>query len=201
MHDWLEEHPTPEQVKETASQKTSIFGVWVRKTFGSKAFLCATFQCGLTLMPSGAPEHACHFTSHESRAIQCMQEVMNWLAAFADALIAHRASAAYKKAQQRSGTKRGESGLTGEQRDVRQRRDQARRRLQRANNLQAEVDAYWKCDYRRFRYPRSWKWLQSWEQRELKLLQDGVLQREYEGARAAHGGAVAAEPFRMQHQS
>ena len=57
-HDWLKNNLRPHQQSKTWSQKSSIFGALVRNTFGSKAFLLAMFQCGLNIMPSGAPEHA-----------------------------------------------------------------------------------------------------------------------------------------------
>ena len=35
MHEWLAKELRPEQKSKTKSQKSSIFGAWVRTTFGS----------------------------------------------------------------------------------------------------------------------------------------------------------------------
>ena len=49
-------------------------------------------QFGPNMMPSGASEHANRFASPEKRAMQCLQELLEWLARFADAVMKHRNS-------------------------------------------------------------------------------------------------------------
>lgn len=180
-------------------QKTSIFAAWVRSTFGSKAFLMAMFQTGLNMMPSGAPEHARNFPTEAARATKCLQELLTWLALFANTVAQHKCSSSSQQARQMSGAKRGESGLTADQRDKRNRRDNARRNLQTAQRIQAEVDAYWNNDHTVFHNPRSWKWLKPWEKKALEDLHAGRLHQELEAAKVLHGGEVQAKPFRMPH--
>ena len=52
MHEWLAQELRPEQQDRKTSQTASIFAVWVRNAFGSKAFLMAMLQFGPNLMPS-----------------------------------------------------------------------------------------------------------------------------------------------------
>ena len=197
MHEWLAKNLCQDQQDRKMSQKTSIFGAWVRNTFGSKAFLMATLQTGLNMMPSGAPEHAHMFPSKAARATTCLQELVSWLSVFADTVTHHKTSTSFKQARQYSGTKRKESGLTPDQRDARSARDKALRNLQTARSIKAEVDAHWNADYRRFHNPRSWQQLQWWEQKTLEDFQAGRLRQRLDAAKARHGGRVQAEPFRM----
>ena len=179
------------------SQKTSIFGAWVRQTFGSKALLMAILQSGPNLMPSGAPEHARDFSGPEERALRCLEELVAWLARFADALVEHRNKDPTQEARRRSGVQRGQSGLTQEEHEQRTRRDKAQLRLREAWQVQTKLNAYKNYDYSRFSSPRSWKWLHRWERQAVTALQNGALQQELEAARAAHGGRVQAPPFRL----
>ena len=197
MHERLRDHLRPEHKRKTPSQKSSIFGAWIRKTFGSKAFLMAIWQTGLNIMPSGAPEHARKFPSASDRALQCLMELLSWLALFADAYAKHRRADATKKAREQSGTTHGESGLTAEQQQKRARRDLAWVRLREAKNIEAEVDAYCNNDHSRFSHPRSWNYLNEREKEALRALENGALQRELAAAKAAHGGTVQAMPFRL----
>ena len=197
MHEWLAKELRPEQQKKLPKQKSSIFAVWVRNTFGSKAFLMAMLQFGPNLMPSGAPEHAHRFARPEDRAMKCLQELVSWLSRFANALSDHRQNKATQDARQRSGKQRNTSGLTQQERDQRSRRDTARQRLQQAEKLQAEVDAFRYKDYRKFTNPRSWYRLKLWEQQELAALQKGELRQDFEAAQAAHGGRAQAPVFRI----
>ena len=146
MHDFIATELRSDQQAKKESQKTSIFSAWVRNTFGSKAFLCAILQNGFNIMPSGAPEHAPKFASEAARATHCLGEVLLWLAKFADDYTEHRNKQSSIEARKRSGTTFGESGLTREQRQARNRRDCAKRNLLWAKELQREVDAYWNRD-------------------------------------------------------
>ena len=164
MHAWLAKELRPEQKSKTKSHKSSIFGAWVRTTFGSKAFLCAMLQFGPTLMPRGSAKHASRFESQEKRAMQCLEELLKWLSQFADALMKHHENKATQVARQRSGTQRHTTGLTQQEREQRSRRDTARQRLQQAEKLLAEVDAFRYKDYRKFTNLRSWSRLKRWKQ-------------------------------------
>ena len=129
--------------------------------------------------------------------MKCLQELVSWLARFANALSNHRENKATQGARQRSGKQRNTSGLTQQEREQRSRRDKARQRLQQAEKLQAEVDAFRLQDYRKFTTPQSWSWLKRWEQQEPAALQDGELRQEFEATQAAHGGRVQAPAFRI----
>ena len=90
--------------------------------------------------------------------------------------------------------------MSEQQREQRRRRDLACERLWKAKAIEAEVAAYSNYDNSRFRKPRSWEWLQPWEQRLLGELQNGNLQRECDAARAAHGGPVTAGILRTPQE-
>ena len=80
------------------------FAVYVRNTFGSKAFLMALLQFGANLMPSGAAKHAADFPDQQTRAVKCLSELLTWLARFSDAVFEHRNEEETKKARQQSGS-------------------------------------------------------------------------------------------------
>ena len=173
MNEWLGENHCPEQQWYIRRRQTSIFGKWVRDTFGSKAFLMAMLQTGLNMMPSGAPEQAQNFFSEADRATKCLEELVAWLALFANLVAHHQSKKSTQEAQQRSGTKRGVSGLTADQREKRARRDRAQRDLAVAKKIQAEVNAYWNYDYSTFRRPRCENMMKPWERDFLYDLKSG----------------------------
>ena len=78
------------QKKLPKRKKSSIYTAWVRNTFGSRAFLHAVLELGVNIMPNGAPEHAHRFRTEESRARHCLEELIMWLARFADAVSSHQ---------------------------------------------------------------------------------------------------------------
>ena len=197
MHEWLRTKLRDDQLRKTTSQKTSIFNAYVKKTFGGKAFVIAVLQCGSTLMPSGAAEHAHKYRNNETRTIACLEELVDWLARFGAAYVGHKKDPATQKAREYSGSACGQSGLTAEQQQLRLHRHTVQKRLRQAITLQREVRAYTNWDYREFRCPRGWFQLAHWEQEVIQALERGDLNRECDDAAAAHGGAVAARPFRM----
>ena len=115
MHEWIRTELRQDQKGKKHNSKTSIFAAYVRNTFGSKAFLMAMLQYGPNLMPSGAAKHACDFPDKQTRAVKCLEELLEWLSSFADAFTDHRSKEEMQEARQRSGTQRGQSGLTPEQ--------------------------------------------------------------------------------------
>ena len=55
MHKWFETELTAEQREKSASQQASFFSAWVRNEYGSKRFVMAIIETGLSwAMPSGA---------------------------------------------------------------------------------------------------------------------------------------------------
>ena len=122
---------------------------------------------------------------------------MDWLVRFGAAYVNHKRDPATQNARQYSGSVRGQSGLTGEQEQHRLRRQTAKKRLQQAFTVQRELRAYNHRDCSEFPSPRSWWQLLDWEQELMNALSRGDLRREYSDAKLAHGGAVAAPPFRM----
>ena len=197
MNEWLRDNLRPDQQVKLRRERTSIFAAWIRKAFGSKAFLMAMLQSGLNITPSGGSEHAHQFPTETARATKCLQELTEWLARFADTVVQHRNSESTQQARKRSGTKHSQSGLTAEQEAQRARRDLATQRIRQAQKIEAELKAYEERDYRRFRNPRSWHGLKRWERQAVHDLHNGTLQRECDAARTAHGGRVQAEPVRM----
>ena len=110
MHEWLRTMLRDDQLRKTTSQKTSIFNAYVKKTFGGKAFVIAVLQCGSTLMPSGAAEHAHKYRNNQTRSIACLDELVNWLDRFGAAYVGHRKDPATQIAREYSGSACGQSG-------------------------------------------------------------------------------------------
>ena len=58
MHKWLRENLTSEQQQKTRSEQKSIVAAWLRNQYGSKRFVMAIIETGLSwAAPSGATEH------------------------------------------------------------------------------------------------------------------------------------------------
>ena len=58
MRKWLRENLTEQQRQKSTSQQTSIFSAWLRNQYGSKRFVMAIIETGLSwATPSGAAEH------------------------------------------------------------------------------------------------------------------------------------------------
>ncbi len=197
MHEWCDEQLRPDQREKTANQKSNIFGAYVRKTVGHKKFVLATLQCGPNLMPSAAAEHARSFKNKEAHAAQSFEELLEWLARFVDAVLKHSDDPKTQEARRRSGLKRRQSGLTSDDKRIRDQRDEIHRRLRQAKALKRELAADKNGDFREFEWPRSWYQMAAWEHAEIQALENGDLQRSYDAAAAAHGGKVEATPFRI----
>ena len=194
---WIQAELTPVQQKMRRRQKTSIHTAWVYKTFGSKAFFMAVLQMGANMMPSGASEHAHRYASEDCRAKSCLDDLVIWLARFADAVQAHQDFADATEVRRKSGTVRGQSGLTEEEQAARDRRNIASWRLRRAFALREELQYHSRQCFFQSRRPRSWMELTSCEQHLLRSLDNGMLHQEWATARDKHGGRVQAPPFRM----
>ena len=197
MNDWLKSELRPDQQYKKRSEQTSIFAAWTRNSFGSKPFFIAMLQAGLTMMPSGLPEHAQKYRTQSDRATICLQELVQWLARFADSVVYHKKKDSTCQARERSGSQYRQSGLTAEQKTQRDRRNATRQLLEQAKQIAKEMTAYEKNDYRHFKNPRSWYYLAPWEKTALEDLNSGKLKRDFEDAQNVHGGKVQADPFRM----
>jgi hypothetical protein len=188
--DWLEHELRPDQMLLRPSQKTSIFNVWVRKTYGSKHVLCGLLETGLTWAPpqefvgkdfDGAAEHvAKNFVLWFQRLIESMRrhkEDPDTVAACA----------------------RSFHGLTHAQMMDRRRRDAARNNLNWAKHLESCLLASKGKGkgYNPEGKARSWEYMSRNDQWWLCQLWHGNLQREVERAKAVHGGRVQAKPFRV----
>ena len=56
---WLSDNLTMHQSRKTRSQKTSIFNAWLRNNYGSKRFVMAILETGLSwVTTSDAAEHS-----------------------------------------------------------------------------------------------------------------------------------------------
>ena len=102
MHKWIDTQLRPDQQDKKWNQKTSIFNAYVKKTFGGKAFIIAVLQCGSSLMPSGAAEHAQKFRDDTARTIACLEELVDWLDRFGAAYVGHKKDPATQKAREYS---------------------------------------------------------------------------------------------------
>jgi hypothetical protein len=196
-HEWIRTQLTSKQENLPMNKKTSIYNAWAHKTFGSKAFFMAVLDLGSNMMPSDASEHAHRFSSEESRALHCLDDLVIWLARFADAVTAHQDIADAADVRRKSGTVRGKSGLTAEEQTARDRRSRATSRLRQAWMLREEMEAHRRSCVFRLQRPRSWEELATCEQHLLRDFQNGRLHRECAAARQNHGGRVQAPPFRV----
>ena len=148
-------------------------------------------------MPSGAAEHARPHKNKVAHAAHCFEELLQSIACFGDPAHEHSDDQETREARHRSGLQRGESGLTSEDKRIRDQRDEVHRRLRQAKALKRELTAYKNWDLSGFKWPQSWYQMAAWEQAELQALENGDLQRACHAAAAAHGGKVEAAPFRI----
>ena len=190
-YQWMRTELTERQKKLPMRKRSSFHNAWVHNTFGSRAFFVAVLELGFNMMPSGAPEHAHRFSNEEVRARHCLEELILWLARLADAVSAHQDIADAGEVRRKSGSVRGQSGLTLEEQAARSRRDRAKSRLRQALVLQ---DAFKSRGRGRL---QSWMHLSSHEQHLLNELESGNLHRQLKATEIDHGGRVQAPPFRM----
>ena len=125
--------------------------------------------------------------------MKCLEELLAWLARFADAFIAHRNRDDMQEPRQRSGTQRGQSGLTPEQPERRAWRNTMLGRLQDAKRIQASVR----------RNPRSWYELELWEKDALEALESGKLRsrKSKDGTRWTGSGPAISVVTSVIHET
>ena len=213
MKGWCASNLSDEQSARPASKKSSIFGAFVNRTYGSKHFVMAIWECGLSWMPDiGATEH--------DAGTPIMNSFCAWLARVLAALDRRSNDRATQVARRKSGMwgprdqRCWRSGLDAEERDDREQRDNAKLDLLTARALEYEcADALlyergewpiWKGRendrlqwWNKRRRPREQWRMRAWEQTLLERLRSGELYEDVHRTRLRHGGLVAAPPFRV----
>lgn len=119
--EWFAENLSDEQQRLKHSKKTSIWNAFVKREGGTKHFVMAVWQTGLSWLPplemlngdrSGALEHvATHFAQ--------------WTRQLARSVAHHKRNPRTEEAIRRSGSSRGRHGLTPEDLENRENRRQA----------------------------------------------------------------------------
>jgi len=121
--EWCSDNLTEEQQWKKEAQKTSIFNAYVFKNFGSKHFVMALWQTGVTW----APSHPMVEANSKGAAEHVAKALVRWIERFMVAVAAHKAAPATVTARIRSGGSTGRHGLTAEEWYNRAERDRTRR--------------------------------------------------------------------------
>ena len=189
-------------------QKSSIFNAFVKRTYASKHFVQAVFECGFSWFPDA---HLISASEHDATE-QIMSAFCAWLLQLVDAVERHKNRPETRKAQLNS-------GLEEEEREARDARSAAKRDVVIARALRREVAdrASWDTHgvyeqrmeqtgaehlhwWRHRHRPRRLEELTVRERTLVKRLRAGELEETLQCAQERHGGAVAVKAFRMTDQ-
>ena len=129
MSKWLYENLTKNR-RRTKKQraKAAMFEAWLRGQYGSKRFVMAIFETGMSCaIPSGAAEHISPYTDMPIGAAEhTTPRVMKWSLKVVKAIGCQKRKRMVKKQRWRSGLEQNSSGLAEEEKELRAARDQAR---------------------------------------------------------------------------
>ena len=181
MHDWMKHNLTKVQRRKPHSRKTSIFGSFVHRSYGSKHLVLALLETGVTWAP---PKSA----RREEAYAHVAKQFVHWLRHLTRAIRIHKAHPMTQEAQQRSGFVKGASGLTPEQRHIRDMRDELREEWLQAVRLEARVKAA----------KRKGETTVKMTAAEKQILADkrsGRTWKLLQRANTLHGGTVGAKQF------
>ena len=199
--EWRENYLTPKQQRYKTIQQTSIFNAWVRKRYGSKHFLMAMLETGITWAPSAGFLE----TDRDGVTEHVAQNFATWIAAVMRSIASHKNDAATMEARARSGSAYGQHGLTPQQIQDRKERDDARRNYHWAVELNTRLlVSKGKSTGKGKRQtaapeptPKSWRDMTGAEQWWLYELWNGNLASIKKEAERKHGGKVQAKDFTM----
>jgi hypothetical protein len=202
MWKWLNTSLRPDQQRKRDSQKTSIFGAYVRKTYGNKSFVLALMQTGVTW----APPLDLVRQDHAAASKHIRTHFVAWVRNVLDAMVRHRTDPQTVAAKRRSGGVKDTSGLTDAEKLARQKRDDAESNYAWAVFIAEQLgerDPYGKGKTRgkgrEHHNTRNWNDLSVGEQWWVHQLRNGSLREELLAAQTAHGGWVQAPRFEMPH--
>jgi len=101
---WLIDNLAEEQLQKTDSQQTSIFSAWMRRNYGSKRFVMAILETGMSWATmSGAAEHigtVCDANEHGIAIVgpqQTMTKFIDWIVQVVKAIDMHKNEPSVKK--------------------------------------------------------------------------------------------------------
>ena len=182
----------------TYNNKTSAFRAYLKNTYGGKVWIMALWHEGLSWIPKD-----CERGSQTAITAFC-----EWLCRVVEAYTRFQNDERTKTARQKSGNKKGVSGLTNDQHEKRQQYQYIKEQKEKALELNDEFQAHQKWwDTRKYPTdkkwknfsPRSWYDLTDWERYLLQWWWSGDLAKVFDNAQKAHQntGSSIAKPFRM----
>ena len=226
MNEWLATNLRSDQEELKTARKTSIFGAYLNRTYGSKQFVIAIWESGLSWCPEKAHERWNVGAPQQDAAQAILFSFCAWLEKVMAALCRRQNNPSTAHAQERSGmwgpkTERyRRSGLRDEDQALRQERDKLRSHIMIAKALRRECADSKAYDYSgryttavvhhatdnmqwwHYRWsPRRWQKLLCWEKRLLDRLQTGELEEQERKARDLYRGPHTAECFRVTEDS
>ena len=136
-NEWLAENLTAQQQRYRWSQKTSIFGAYMRRTYGSKKFFFALLETGITW---AAPKDLLS-SDPDSAAEHVVGHFVKWVQRVTNSIDQHAAADTTVQARVRSGSGPGQHGLDPRQVENRNARDNARRDYYQTLHLEAQLRA------------------------------------------------------------
>ena len=170
------------------SQKSSIFGAVKKRKYGNKRFLFGLLQTGITWHPD--PDELKR-TPVQSLRHQIAERFVVWLQRLLEAIEKHAIDQDTIRATQRSA-----KSINDHQQDARALRSTARKDYNHALGLNARaMAATGKGKSKGKVLPLSYNDMSQGQRWYIDNLEN--LRQEFEKARTADGGAVAAKPFRM----
>ena len=224
MHEWLQENLTEKQRRKAPNQQTSIFSAWLHNHYGSKRFVMAIIETGLSwATPSDEAEHkgsgAASSASNAFAAAEhspdtdiaigapehTITRFIDWVLKVAKAIDRHKNDATVQEQRRRSGEEKRTSGLTEHEKTLRAARDQARSNFAYGADLHRRVELHegkgkskgkGKRDH--LLSPIAWHELSRHQQRYVREYRNGSLKEAKQAAEAQyHPRSGDTNIFRM----
>ena len=127
MDKWIAEELREDQRLEERRVETSYFGAWMRNTYGSKHFVMAIIEAGLSwAAPAGASEHGSSSAARSPSGTDAIARLSKWVLKVTKAIDNHKKNPKVQEQRRRSGPKKYTSGLTPEERNLQTVRARAR---------------------------------------------------------------------------
>ena len=150
MHSWLRDNLTAEQKKDkSSSQQTSIFGAWLRNNYGSKRFVMAIAESGLSwATASGATEHSAAASSAGDADVPIgspeysINRFIDWILKVVKAIDQHKKDPTVDQQRRKSGDKKYAHGLNERELKLREERQRARDNYMYGEDLHRRLQLY-----------------------------------------------------------
>ena len=108
---FIAEDLRPEQRRKKTNEKTSAFAAMLKKTYGSRRFVMAIFQSGMSWRARAGANN--------------VARLMKWILEVTKAITEHRNDPLVKEQRRKSDSKKGANGLTDAEKAYQQARAQA----------------------------------------------------------------------------